>query len=107
MRARACGRGECDVALAGGVNVMVAPDAFVALSQGAACWPGTVAARRSIGGRRMARGEGCGVLVLKRLCGCARATATAILAVIRGSAVNQDGRSEGLDGRRTAPRRRR
>jgi len=43
------------------------------------------------------RGEGCGVVVLKRppgtmLC----ATATGLLAVVRGSAVNQDGRSNGL-----------
>ena len=45
------------------------------------------------------RGEGCGVVVLKRLSRCAGATATAVLAVIRGSAVNQDGRSSGL----TAP----
>src|SRR3546814_17810363 len=44
------------------------------------------------------RGEGCGVLVLKRL-DDARADGDRILSVIRGSAVNQDGRSAGL----TAP----
>ena len=42
-----------------------------------------------------ARGEGCGVLVLKRLSD-ALADGDRILAVIRGSAVNQDGRSSGL-----------
>ena len=45
------------------------------------------------------RGEGCGVVVLKRLARRACATAITIRAVIRGSAVNQDGRSNGL----TAP----
>ena len=44
------------------------------------------------------RGEGCGVVVLKRLSD-ARADGDRILALIRGSAVNQDGRSSGL----TAP----
>src|SRR6185369_7168757 len=44
------------------------------------------------------RGEGCGVVVLKRLADAER-DGDPILAVIRGSAVNQDGRSAGL----TAP----
>ena len=41
------------------------------------------------------RGEGCGVLVLKRLSD-AQADGDRILAVIRGTAANQDGRSGGL-----------
>ncbi len=44
------------------------------------------------------RGEGCGVLVLRRLSD-AQADGDRILAVVRGSALNQDGRSGGL----TAP----
>ena len=40
------------------------------------------------------RGEGCGVVVLKRL--PMRSPTATVLAVIRGSAVNQDGRSSGL-----------
>ncbi len=44
------------------------------------------------------RGEGCGVVVLKRLAD-ALADGDHVLAVIRGSAINQDGRSNGL----TAP----
>ena len=51
------------------------------------------------------RGEGCGVVVLKRLAD-ALADGDRVLAVIRGTAVNQDGRSSGLP-RRTARRRKR
>jgi acyl transferase domain-containing protein len=86
---------ECDAALAAGVNVIVAPDGFVALSKARVlardgrCKPFD----RSADG--MARGEGCGVLVLKRYSD-ALAAGDRILALIRGSAVNHDGASAGL-----------
>lgn len=91
--------GDCDLALGGGVNVVLSPLPSVAFSQ----FPGMVAPD----GRCKAfdaaadgyvRSEGCGIVVLKRLSDAQR-DGDRVLAVIRGSAVNQDGRSSGL----TAP----
>ena len=45
--ARACARGECDLALAGGVNLILSPELTDRLLPGAACWRRTAAARRS------------------------------------------------------------
>jgi acyl transferase domain-containing protein/protein-L-isoaspartate O-methyltransferase len=90
--------GECRLALAGGVNVILAPDVTVTLSK---------AKMMSSNGRCKAfdadadgfvRSEGVGAVALKRLSD-AVADGDNILAVIRGSAINQDGRSNGL----TAP----
>jgi acyl transferase domain-containing protein/surfactin synthase thioesterase subunit len=87
--------GECDLALAGGVNAMLRPETTIAL-----CRPRML----STDGRcktfdasadGYGRGEGCGIVVLKRL-GDAQRDADPILAIIRGSAVNQDGASAGL-----------
>ncbi|MDY0812252.1 type I polyketide synthase [Kitasatospora purpeofusca] len=91
--------GECDLAMAGGVNAVVAPDAAISFSQfpemladDGRCKTFDAAANGFV------RSEGCGVVVLKRLSD-ARRDGDRVLAVIRGSAVNQDGRSSGL----TAP----
>ena len=90
--------GECSVALAGGVNLILSPEANVALSK---------AHMMALDGHcktfddtadGYVRAEGCSVIVLKRL-SAAVADRDRILAVIRGSAVNHDGRSGGL----TAP----
>jgi acyl transferase domain-containing protein len=88
-------RQECDAALAGGVNVMLSPFYHVAfcrlgaLSRTGACRTFDAAADGFV------RGEGCGVVVLKRLAD-AISDRDRILALVRGSAVNQDGRSSGL-----------
>ncbi|HWE61389.1 MAG TPA: type I polyketide synthase, partial [Chloroflexota bacterium] len=90
--------GECRLALAGGVSLILAP-----------LWPITMSRMRmtAADGRcktfdrdasGFVQGEGCGIVVLKRLSD-AQADGDRILALIRGSAVNQDGRSAGL----TAP----
>ncbi|MBI1357397.1 MAG: SDR family NAD(P)-dependent oxidoreductase [Acidobacteria bacterium] len=90
--------GECELALAGGVNAILTPDALINFSQ---------AHMMALDGRcktfdasadGFVRGEGCGLLVLKRLSDAVR-DGDPVLAVVRGSAVNQDGRSNGL----TAP----
>src|SRR5262249_15486499 len=89
---------ECDLALAGGVNLILAPENTIyfckvrAMAADGRCKTFDAAADGYV------RGEGCGVIVLKRLSD-AVADGDPILAVIRGSAINQDGRSNGL----TAP----
>jgi myxalamid-type polyketide synthase MxaB len=86
---------ECDLALVGGVNVIASPDAFVLFSRWGMIAPGAECRTFDAGANGFVRGEGCGVLVLRRLSD-ALADGSRILAVIRGSAVNQDGPSSGL-----------
>ena len=91
--------GECDLALAGGVNLTLSPEGTInfwtrlhMLSPDGRCKAFDAEADGFV------RGEGCGVVVLKLLSEAA-ASGDRVLAVIRGTAVNQDGRSAGL----TAP----
>ncbi|MER5350215.1 beta-ketoacyl synthase N-terminal-like domain-containing protein [Kitasatospora sp. NPDC002551] len=90
--------GECETALAGGVNVMLSPDSSVALSSGRMLSAQGLCRTFDASADGYVRGEGAGVVVLKRLSD-ALAAGDDVLAVVRGSAVNQDGRSNGL----TAP----
>lgn len=91
-------RRECKLALAGGVNVILTPDMFIALSKASMLARDGRCKTFDASADGYARGEGCGVVVLKRLSD-ALADGDRILALIRGSAVNQDGPSSGL----TAP----
>ncbi|MFD0773179.1 beta-ketoacyl synthase N-terminal-like domain-containing protein, partial [Streptomonospora algeriensis] len=91
-------RGECGLALAGGVSVMSSPGVFVELCrQGGLSVDGRC---RSFGAGADGTGfgEGAGVVVLQRLSD-ALAQGRCVWGVVRGSAVNQDGASNGL----TAP----
>jgi natural product biosynthesis luciferase-like monooxygenase protein len=89
---------ECDLALAGGANVMLTPEATINLSKARMMSPTGRCRTFDASADGYIRGEGCGLVVLKRL-SQARQDGDRILGLIRGSAVNQDGRSNGL----TAP----
>ena len=84
--------GESDTALAGGVSLVVAPEMMIALSKVGFMAPDGRSKTFDASADGFGRGEGCGVVVLKRLSD-ALADGDRLLAVIRGSAVNQDGRS--------------
>lgn len=90
--------GESRMALAGGVNLILSPDLYIALSHSRMLAPDGRCKTFDASADGFARGEGCGIVVLKRLRD-AQADGDRILAVIRGSAVNQDGPSSSL----TAP----
>ncbi|MCI0581190.1 MAG: polyketide synthase dehydratase domain-containing protein, partial [Chloroflexi bacterium] len=87
--------GESDLALAGGVNLMLAPEATIYFSKLRALAPDGRCKTFAAAADGYGRGEGCGMVVLKRLSD-AQADGDRILAVIRGSAVNHDGHSAGL-----------
>lgn len=89
---------ECDLALAGGVNLILSPLPTVALAKWGMLSPDSSCKTFDAAANGFVRGEGCGLLVLKRLSD-ALAHGDQIYALIRGSAVNQDGHSNGL----TAP----
>ncbi|HVH42842.1 MAG TPA: beta-ketoacyl synthase N-terminal-like domain-containing protein, partial [Labilithrix sp.] len=90
--------GECNIALAGGSNLMLSPETTVSFSRLRALSADGHCKTFDASANGYVRSEGCGVLVLKRLSD-AQAAGDPILAVIRGSAINQDGKSNGL----TAP----
>jgi acyl transferase domain-containing protein/NADPH:quinone reductase-like Zn-dependent oxidoreductase/acyl carrier protein len=84
--------GETDIGLAGGVNVMASPELMVPMSKVGFTSIGGRCRTFDAGADGFVRGEGCGVVVLKRLSD-AVAAGDRILSVIRSSVVNQDGHS--------------
>lgn len=84
-----------NMALAGGVNLTLIPDIYTVFSKAGMLSPDGRCKTFDASANGYVRGEGCGVLVLKRLSD-AVADSDNVLAIIRGSAVNQDGRSSGL-----------
>jgi acyl transferase domain-containing protein/acyl carrier protein len=95
LAAQSLRSGECDLALAGGVNLMLSPMTTIALSKLRALSPDGRSKTFSNEADGYGRGEGAGIIVLKRLSD-AQADGDTILALVRGSAVNQDGASGGL-----------
>ncbi|MXY67459.1 MAG: type I polyketide synthase, partial [Acidobacteriia bacterium] len=92
-------RGEADLALAGGVNLILSPTRTEAFANGGMLAGDGRCRSFAAGAQGYVRGEGCGIVVLEPLAR-AQEAGRRILGVIRGSAVNHDGASEGL----TAPR---
>ncbi|HLA35567.1 MAG TPA: type I polyketide synthase, partial [Rhodocyclaceae bacterium] len=86
---------ECDMALSSGVNLIYGPETFINFSKAHMLSPDGRCKTFDAAADGYARGEGGGLVVLKRLSDAQR-DGDKILAVIRGSAVNQDGPSGGL-----------
>ncbi len=90
--------GESDLAVAGGVNLILTPEATLTYSKLQMMAPDGRCKTFDARADGYVRSEGCGIVILKRLSDAMRQR-DPIVAVVRGSAVNQDGASNGL----TAP----
>nr|WP_268891429.1 type I polyketide synthase [Actinokineospora pegani] len=98
LAAQALRRGECSMALAGGVSVMSTPGLFGEFTAQGALSPDGLCRSFAKAADGTGFAEGIGVVVLQRLAD-ARAEGRRVLAVVKGSAINSDGASNGL----TAP----
>lgn len=86
---------RCDLALTGGVGLLLSPIYTINFSRARMLAPDGRCKTFDAAADGFARGEGCGMVVLKRLSD-AEAAGDPILAVIRGTAINQDGRTSSL-----------
>ncbi len=92
---RALQAGDCDSAIAGGINVMLVPDISVCLTKGGFLSPDGRCKTFDRDANGYVRSEGCGLVILKRYSDAVR-DKNRILSVIVGSAMNQDGASTAL-----------
>ncbi|HWE89929.1 MAG TPA: SDR family NAD(P)-dependent oxidoreductase [Pseudonocardiaceae bacterium] len=92
---RALRAGEIDLAVVGGVNTLLTPAVTAAFGHAGVLAPDGRCKAFDASANGIARGEGCGVVILRRLSDARRAD-DRVLALIRGSGTNSDGRSNGL-----------
>ena len=98
LAVQALRNGDCDSAIAGAVNLILSPEVTMAFSKARMLSPTGECRPFDASANGYVRGEGCAMLVLKRLTDATR-DGDQVLAVVRGSAINQDGRTSGI----TAP----
>lgn len=98
LAAESLRRGECDLALAGGVSALLHPAGMVQACRAHMLAPDGRCKAFDSAADGFLMAEGCGMVVLERL-DDALTRGHRVLAVLRGSAVSQDGRSNGM----TAP----
>lgn len=89
---------ECEMALCGGVNMLITPDLSINFSKAHMLSPNGRCFTFDSRANGYVRGEGCGMLLLKPMSD-AQDGGDNVVATLRGSAINQDGRSSGI----TAP----
>jgi acyl transferase domain-containing protein len=87
--------GECNAAIAGGVNIITSPDLYIGLGRGSFLSPTGGCKSFDASADGYCRGEGCGLLVLKRLAD-AIADRDPIIGTISASAVNQSGTTHSI-----------
>ncbi|KTD12398.1 type I polyketide synthase [Legionella hackeliae] len=95
---RALQDGDCTLAIAGGVNLILSPEGNIIFCKSGMLSPKNRCSTFDIEADGYVRGEGCGIVILKKLTDALR-DHNKIYAIIHGSSVNQDGASNGL----TAP----
>jgi acyl transferase domain-containing protein/aryl carrier-like protein len=87
--------GRASLALAGGVGLLLSPEVSISLTKARALSPDGRCKTFDAAANGYVRGEGCGLVALKRLDDALR-DGDPIMAVLRGTAINHDGRSGGL-----------
>ncbi len=95
LASQALRAGECDLAIAGGISLMLSPELSIVLTKAGALSPDGQSRAFDASANGMGRGEGGAVLVLKRLAD-ALADMDPIVAVVGGSAMNHGGQSAGF-----------
>jgi acyl transferase domain-containing protein/NAD(P)-dependent dehydrogenase (short-subunit alcohol dehydrogenase family)/threonine dehydrogenase-like Zn-dependent dehydrogenase/acyl carrier protein len=87
--------GECDYAMAGGVNVMMKPEYTISMCKGKYLSPDGRCKAFDASGDGYGRGEGAGMILLERLSD-ALAAGDRVYAIVRGTGANQDGATPGI-----------
>jgi acyl transferase domain-containing protein/acyl carrier protein len=95
LACRSLWSGECDMAIAGGVNLLLVPEHFIAFSKSTMLSADGRCKAFDASANGFVRAEGAGAILLKRL-SAARAAGDPVRALILGSACNQDGHTSGI-----------